>query len=79
MGSAFSAGFLEAAARDLDEGGVAAALLAPFGALSVEQLFGAAAPLRFLGAFHDLALSGEAPALTAAYPAQDRSGDGERA
>ena len=75
FGSAFSAGFLAAAAADLEAGGPAEALLAPFEGLTREQLFQDAASLRFLAAFHDLALSGDEPALTAAYPADGRNGD----
>jgi len=66
FGSAFYAGLLERAAADLtDEAG---ALFAPWQGQTYEALFGAAVALRFLGALHDLALSGDDPALAAAFP-----------
>jgi hypothetical protein len=46
---------------------------------SARSLFADAVPVRLLGALHAFALSGDAPALTAAYPAQDRPGDAEAA
>jgi hypothetical protein len=44
------------------------ALFAPWEGGSFEDLMGAAVTLRFLGAIHDLALSGEDPALSDAFP-----------
>lgn len=49
-------------------GGCIRALFAPWEGQTFEDLMGAAAPLRFLGAIHDLALSGDDPALTGAFP-----------
>src|SRR5579871_5214502 len=43
-------------------------LLAPWAGLSFEALMGAAVSLRLLGALHDLALSGDDLALSAAFP-----------
>jgi hypothetical protein len=44
------------------------ALFAPWNGETYEGLMTVAAPLRFLGALHDLALAGEDGALTAAFP-----------
>src|SRR5215472_17094894 len=44
------------------------ALFAPWEGRSFEDLMGVAAALRFLAAIHDLALSGDDPALAAAFP-----------
>jgi hypothetical protein len=79
MGAPFCGDFLARAAEDVAAGGIAAELLAPFAESDVRQLLADAAALRFLGAFHELALSGEIAELTAAYPAPGRSGDGEAA
>lgn len=79
MGAPFCGGFLARTAEDVAAGGIAATLLAPFAESDVRQLLADAAALRFLGAFHNLALSGEAPELTAAYPAPGRAGDAEAA
>lgn len=75
MGSPFSAGLLEAAAKDLQTGGPTGAMFAPWAGAATRALIADAAPLRFLGALHDLALSGEAPALTRAYPSAERPCD----
>jgi hypothetical protein len=66
FGSTFYAGLLEHAAADLSP--EARALFAPWDGLSYEALMEAAVALRFLGALHDLALSGDDPALTSAFP-----------
>ena len=79
MGSPFSAALLEAAAGDLRTGGPTGEMFAPWVGASTRALIADAAPLRLLGALHDLALSGEAPALTAAYPADGRAGDPDAA
>jgi hypothetical protein len=75
MGSPFSGSLLSHAAETLaaDEG--VRALFAPWAEASRETLFGDAVPLRWLGAAHDLALSGEDETLSAAWPAPDRPGD----
>jgi hypothetical protein len=75
FGSAFSGAVLERAADDLEQGGPTAAILAPWADATTRALMSDAVPIRLLGALHDVALSGEAPALSAAYPASDRSGD----
>jgi hypothetical protein len=66
FGSAFYAGLLQRFADDLDAD--TRALFAPWEGQSYEEQVGAAVSLRFLGALHDLALSGEDPALTATFP-----------
>jgi hypothetical protein len=48
-----------------------AALMAPWARLPVKAVMEAAAPLRWMAALHDLALSGDAPGLAAAYEARD--------
>jgi hypothetical protein len=66
FGSDFYAGLTARAAADLGE--EARALFAPWAGQSFDTLIAAAVALRFLGALHDLALSGEDPALAAAFP-----------
>ncbi len=68
LGSPFHAELLNLAADDLEAGGPVTALLAPWMGIDVKAIISAAVPLRLLGALHDLVLSGDAPALTAAYP-----------
>jgi hypothetical protein len=65
FGSAFYAGLAQRIAADLDP---IRDLFAPWEGASFEALMGPAVSLRFLGATHDLALSGEDAALTAAFP-----------
>jgi hypothetical protein len=65
FGSAFYAGLSRRIAEDP---GPIRALFAPWDGCSFEDLMGPAVSLRFLGAAHDLALSGEDPALSAAFP-----------
>ena len=71
MGSALTAGVLKAAADDAAADGPVAPLLAPWTTADLRQVLNDAAPLRLAAAIHDLALSGEAPALTAAYESFD--------
>ncbi len=66
FGSAFYAGLTAAAADDLAP--PVRALFDPWPSASFRELMDAAVVLRFLGALHDLALSGEDPALAACYP-----------
>jgi hypothetical protein len=74
FGAPFYAGLTARAAADLAP--QVRALFAPWAGCSYEGLIDAAVTLRFLGAAHDLALSGEAPALTEAFPPR---GDADRA
>jgi hypothetical protein len=66
FGSPFYAGLTAAAAADLAP--PVRTLFHSWAGQSFQQLMDAAVSLRFLGALHDLALSGEDPALTAAFP-----------
>src|SRR5258708_35872571 len=66
FGSAFYAGLAPLAAADLD--GAPRALLAPWDGASYRRLIDDAVALRFLGALHDLALSGEDAGLAPAFP-----------
>jgi len=75
MGSPFSGALLEAAATDAAQGGSTREMFKPWAAAPVRALILDAAVLRLLGALHDLALSGEAPGLTRAYPSAERPGD----
>ncbi|MGH6955477.1 MAG: DUF2332 domain-containing protein [Caulobacteraceae bacterium] len=74
MGSSFYGALLDCAASDPE---ALRALFAPWEGQPTEAVVAAAAPLRFLGALHDLVLSGDEPALTAAYP--PLKGDGSAA
>jgi hypothetical protein len=65
FGSPFYGALLGRAAADLAELGD---LFAPWAGQTLEELMGAAVALRFLGAVHDLALSGDDLALAAAFP-----------
>src|SRR5579872_5646613 len=65
FGSPFYAALLGRAAGDLAE---LRPLFAPWSGQGFEDLMGAAVSLRFLGALHDLALSGDDIALSAAFP-----------
>lgn len=75
LGSAFSAEILQLASEDLASGGPTAPLFAPWTQRDVRGQMADAVPLRFLGALHDLALSGDAPALTSHYPSAEAAGD----
>jgi len=79
LGSRFSASLLERAAADAAAGGPTATLFSPWEGVDVRSLFSDAVALRWLGGLHDLALSGEAPELSAAYPGADRPGDADKA
>jgi hypothetical protein len=75
MGSAFSGDILRRAADDLAAGGPTRLVMAPWADRDVRAQMADAVPLRLLGALHDLALSGDAPALAAHYPSPDHPGD----
>ena len=70
---------MRCAGDDVEAGGPTAALMAPWAGASTRALMTDAVPVRLLGALHDCVLSGDAPALAAAYPADSRPGDGEAA
>jgi hypothetical protein len=80
MGSPFSARLLERAAGAVEAGDAATrALFTPWAAASRETLLADAVALRWLGAVHDLALSGEDEALSRAWPAPNRPGNEDAA
>jgi hypothetical protein len=79
FGSPFSGALLAHAAKDIGEAGPLLGLLAPWAGASTRSLMGDAVPIRWLGCAHDLALSGDAPALAAAYPAPGGPGDADAA
>ena len=79
LGSAFYAELLGLAAEDVEAGGPTAALMAPWAGHELQQIMADAAPLRLLGGLHDLVLSGDDPALAAAYPQPNQGIDGASA
>jgi hypothetical protein len=79
LGSPFSGALLSLAKADIEAGGAMADLLSPWKAATARSLMEDAVPLRWLGCAHDLVLSGEAPALAAAFPSPGRAGDAEGA
>jgi len=79
LGSPFHAGLLDLAADDLDASGPTAALLGPWAGQDLRELMAAAVPLRLLGGLHDLVLSGDDPALAAAYPRPGKDFNAETA
>jgi hypothetical protein len=68
MGSPFSGGLLDRAAEDVAAGGPVACILSDWTGAPLVALLKDAVPLRWLGATHDLALSGEDPDVRAAWP-----------
>ena len=79
FGSPFSAALLQRAAADIAAGGPIVPLLAPWADADTRAVIADATSLRWLGAVHDLALSGEAPAISAAWPAPGAPGDADAA
>lgn len=79
LGSPFHADLLNYAADDLEAGGPATAMLAPWMGCDLKAIIAAAVPLRLVGALHDLVLSGEAPALAATYPRPGKTANAEAA
>lgn len=79
FGSPFSAAILDRAARDVEAGGPVADLVIPWRGLPTRALVSEAIAIRWLGAAHDLVLSGEDPGLADAYPAPGRAGDADAA
>jgi hypothetical protein len=66
FGSAFSGALMTKAAEDVEAEGPTAHVLAAWAGHSARSLFADAVPVRVLGARHAFALSGDAPALSAA-------------
>jgi hypothetical protein len=79
FGSPFSGALLARAKQDIDASGVTAGLLAHWAGATTRTFVNEAVAIRWLGAAHDLALSGETPALSAAYPSPGAPGDPEAA
>jgi hypothetical protein len=79
LGSAFSGALMNKAAADVERGGPTMTVMAAWAGDGVRSLVADAVPIRLLGALHALALSGDAPALTAAYPAAGGAGEAEAA
>src|SRR5687767_7067036 len=79
LGSPFNATLSRRTAEALKKGDNLEGLLRPWSGLPLPAVADAAVTLRLLGSLHDLALSGEAPDLTAAYPAPDSAGAPEEA
>ena len=75
LGSPFHGALLALAAEDVEAGGPTLALLEPWAGREVRELFADAVALRLVGALHDLVLSGDDPALAAAYPKPSREVD----
>src|SRR5262245_20852073 len=71
LGSSFYASLLEHVITDVEAGGLAWDVLAPYAG----EPFEAAVTLRFLGAIHRLVLEGAAPDLAAHYPSVGGDGD----
>ncbi len=79
LGSPFHSALLLLIADDIEADGPTAALMAPWAQASLKALFDDAVQLRLLGALHDLVLSGDDPALAAAYPRPGRETDPQAA
>ncbi|THD64428.1 DUF2332 family protein [Phenylobacterium sp.] len=71
LGSPLNGGLLERAAEDWLADGPVKPLLAPWSGLDLRGQFDAATPLRLIGSWHELALSGDDPATARAYAALD--------
>ena len=72
FGSAFYEALLNLAAEDIEAGGPTLSLMAPWADSSRKEVFADASHLRLMGGLHDLVLSGDDPALAAAYPREGR-------
>lgn len=79
LGSPFNGGLCLQAADAIAAGDDLAGLFAPWAEAGQRKLFEDAVPIRFLGALHDLVLSGTAPALADVYPRPGRPADVDQA
>lgn len=75
LGAGFTGGLVRQARADYDAGGVVTPLFEPWKDATRHTIVYDGAPIRLVGALHDLALSGEAPSLAAHYPANGSPGD----
>jgi len=71
MGSPMNGDLLDRAAADWQAGGPVRPLLEPWADLPLKAQFEAAVPLRLIASWHELALSGDDPAVTRAYERLD--------
>ncbi|MGZ5994022.1 MAG: DUF2332 domain-containing protein [Caulobacteraceae bacterium] len=71
MGSPLNADLLERAAADWQAGGPVKALMAPWNEADLRAQFDTAVALRLVASWHELALSGDDPAVAKAYAALD--------
>ena len=71
FGSPFNAGLLDRIAADLETGGPTTELLARWNGATLKAMFDDATPIRIANTFNHLAMGGEAPALSAAWPRPD--------
>lgn len=79
FGSPFAGALLACASSAIGTNEVLTDLLQPWLGASARTLMSEAVPLRWLGCVHDLALSGDDEALTAAFPRPGCEGDAGRA
>ncbi|HET9160051.1 MAG TPA: DUF2332 domain-containing protein, partial [Caulobacteraceae bacterium] len=79
FGSPFMAKLGREAAADIRARGPSLFLLEPWAEASRRQMFDEATAIRLFAALHDLVLSGEEPALAAAFPSDDSPGDARAA
>jgi len=79
FGAPFQGALLEHLAQDYEADGPVRGLVTPWIGASARRLFDDAVPIRLGNAFTHLAMSGEAPALSAAYPREDAPGDADAA
>jgi hypothetical protein len=68
FGSPFNGAFVDRIADDYAADGPVAGLLAPWDGADLKTIFDEAAPIRIANTFNHLAMGGEAPALSAAWP-----------
>jgi hypothetical protein len=79
FGSPFNGVLLNRLADDVEAGGTARSLLAPWAGAKLRRLFDEAVPLRLVNAFNYLAQSDEAPTLSAVWPREGSPVDAEAA
>lgn len=71
LGSPLNGALLDRVAEDWLAGGPVRSLLKPWATLDLRGQFDAAVPLRLIGSWHELALSGDDPAVAEAYARLD--------
>ena len=73
FGSLFYEALLNRAAEDIEARGPTLSLMSPWANATRKEVFADASHLRLMGGLHDLVLSGDDPALAAAYPREGRA------